>query len=95
LSESSREAKVTDVTMWQDRELKLAFEARARARFEEIRGDLQGLTGVVAIEPESGEHFVGPTLGKANDAAYEEFPDRWLYFVRIEAPTAAVALPTW
>ena len=55
---------MTDVAMWQDRELKLAFQAKARARFEEIRDDLEGLTGVVAIEPETGEHFVGPTLGK-------------------------------
>ena len=50
---------------------------------------------VVAIEPESGAHVVGATLGKANDAAYAQFPDRWLYFVRVDDPTADIVLPTW
>jgi hypothetical protein len=49
----------------------------------------------VAIEPESGDYFVGATLGKANAAAYEKYPDVWVYFARLDDPEAAIALPTW
>ena len=50
---------------------------------------------MVAIEPESGEHYVGATLGKANDAAFEVHPDTWVYFARLDDWEAALALPTW
>jgi hypothetical protein len=86
---------MADVAMWTDREIKAAFEARARARLEELQGALDGREGVVAIEPESGEYFVGATLGKADAAAYAKHPDVWVYFVRLEDQDAAIALPTW
>ena len=57
--------------------------------------DFPGGEGVVAIEPESGDYFVGATLGKANDLAFERYPDRWLYFVRLDDPAAAMPMPTW
>ena len=50
---------------------------------------------MVAIEPESGEYFVGATLGKADAAAFARYPDKWVYFVRLDDPEAAIALPTW
>ena len=50
---------------------------------------------MVAIEPESGEYFVGGTLGKADAAAYAKHPDAWVYFARLDDPEAAIALPTW
>jgi len=81
--------------MWQDKKVKAEFEARARTRFEELKGELEGQTGVVAIEPESGEYFVGATLGKADNAAFAKFPDAWVYFVRLDNPEAAIAMPTW
>jgi hypothetical protein len=34
-------------------------------------------------------------LGKADAAAYEQYPDVWVYFVRLDKPEAAIALPTW
>ena len=86
---------MADVAMWQDKEVKAEFEARARTRFEELKGELEGQTGVVAIEPESGEYFVGATLGKADNAAFAKFPDAWVYFVRLDNPEAAIAMPTW
>ena len=49
----------------------------------------------MAIDIDSGEYFIGPTLGKANDAAHEKYPDQWIYFVRIGTPEAAIALRTW
>jgi hypothetical protein len=81
--------------MWQDKKVKAAFEAKARARLEELQGALENQTGVVAIEPESGDYFVGATLGKADAAAFERYPDQWLYFVRLEDPEAAISLPSW
>ena len=58
------------------RRCEAAFEAKARARLEELQGELEGQEGVVAIEPESGEYFVGATLGKANAAAFAKLPRR-------------------
>jgi hypothetical protein len=81
--------------MWQDKRVQAEFKTKAQARFQEIQAELEGETGVVAIEPESGDYFVGATLGKADAAAYEQYPDVWVYFVRLDKPEAAIALPTW
>ena len=86
---------MADVTIWQDKKARAAFEEKARARLEELQGALEGQVGVVAIEPESGDYFVAATLGKADAAAYERYPDAWIYFARLDDPTAAIALPTW
>ncbi len=86
---------MADVTMWQDKTVRAEFEARARARLEELRAELAEETGVIAIEPESGEYFLGATLGRADAAAYAKYPDKWVYFARLDNPEAAIALPTW
>jgi hypothetical protein len=81
--------------MWEDKQARAAFEAKSRARYQELQAGLAGQAGVAAIEPESGDYFVAATLGKANDAAYAVHPDRWCYFVRLDNPQAAIMLPTW
>jgi glutathione S-transferase len=86
---------MADVAMWTDKSVKAAFEAKARARLEELQAELADQVGVVAIEPESGEYFVGATLGKADAAAYNKYPDVWVYFARLDNLEAAIALPTW
>jgi hypothetical protein len=86
---------MADVAMWQDKKVKAEFEARAKALLEELKPQLAGQTGIVAIEPENGEYFVGATLGQANDAAFQKYPDKWFYFVRLDNAGAAIALPTW
>jgi len=86
---------MADVTMWQDNKVRNAFEAKGKALLKELQPKLEGLTGVVAIEPESGDYFVGATLGKADAAAYAKYPDVWVYFVRLDNPEAAIALATW
>ena len=86
---------MADVTMWQDKKAQAAFQARSQERLQALLADLKDETGVVAIEPESGDYFVGATLGKANAAAYEKYPDVWVYFARLDDPEAAIALPTW
>jgi len=86
---------MADMIMWKDKKARSEFEARGKTVFEQIKSQLEGHTGVVAIEPESGEYFLGATLGKANNAAFQKYPDRWLYFVRLDKPEAAMPLPTW
>ena len=86
---------MADVAMWQDKAVRAAFEDKARARLEELQAELEGQAGVVAIEPESGDYFVGATLGKADASAYAKYPDTWVYFARLDDATAAIALPTW
>ncbi len=86
---------MADVTMWIDRQVKADFEARAKARLEELKAELAGQEGIVAIEPESGDYFLGATLGNADAAAYAKYPDVWVYFARLDNPEAAIALPTW
>jgi hypothetical protein len=81
--------------MWQDKDKRGAFEAKALARLEALAAELEGKTGVIAIEPESGDYFVGSTLGKANDAAYARYPDAWIFFARLDDHQAALPLPTW
>ena len=86
---------MADVAMWKDKKVRAAFEAKAKARLEELGAELEAQTGIVAIEPESGDYYVGPTLGKADAAAFAKHPDEWVYFARLDNPEAAVALPTW
>ncbi len=86
---------MADIAMWQDKETRQAFIARGKSAFTQISGKLEGENGVVAIEPESGDYFVGATLGQANNAARQKYLDHWLYFVRLDNPEAAMPLPTW
>lgn len=37
----------------------------------------------VAIEPESGDYFLGKTLNEATQAARKSYPDRWTHAMRI------------
>jgi hypothetical protein len=86
---------MADIALYKDKETRGAFIAKGKEVFEEIKGELEGQEGVVAIEPESGEYFVGKTLGAANDAAFAKYPDGWMYFVRLDDPEAAMPLATW
>ena len=86
---------MADVRMWQDKQIRAAFEEKCRARLAELRGELGDKTGIVALEPESGEYFVGDSLGKANKAAFAQYPDQWCFFARLDDFEAAISLPTW
>ncbi len=86
---------MADTALYKDKETRQAFIAKGKEIFEKIKSELEGQEGIVAIEPESGEYFVGQTLGAANDAAFAKHPDAWAYFVRINEPQAAIPLKTW
>ena len=84
-----------EVRYWSDESARQGLLERGRETLERVRAQLAGQSGVVAIEPESGDWYVGATLGQANDAAYARYPDRWVYFCRLDDPEAEIALPTW
>ncbi len=88
---------MADISIWQDEDARAAFIAKGKEVFERIREDLETREGavVVGIEPQSGDAFVGETLGQANRAAFEQYPDEWIYFARVDDPEAAIPLPTW
>ncbi|MCE9530487.1 MAG: hypothetical protein K8T89_05060 [Planctomycetes bacterium] len=44
--------------------------------------------GYVAIEPESGEHFLADSFGRAVAAARSAYPDRISFVIRIGHPAA-------
>lgn len=86
---------MADTALYKDKEARQAFIAKGKEVFEGIKDKLEGQEGVVAIEPESREYFVGKTLGAANDAAFAKHPDNWMYFVRLDNPEGAMPLTTW
>jgi hypothetical protein len=86
---------MADVSIWKDKKAREAFIAKGKEVFEKIKGELAEDAVIVAIEPESGDYFVGKTLGRADRAAFEKYPDQWVYYVRVDNPGAAVPLPTW
>jgi hypothetical protein len=84
-----------DTRYWNDEGARQALMEQGRAVLGRVRADLDGQSGVVAVEPESGDWFLGETLGQANAAAYVVYPDRWVYFCRLEDASAEIVLPTW
>jgi hypothetical protein len=88
---------MADISIWQDKDARAAFIAKGKEALAGIKGELEGREGavIVAIEPESGDYFVGETLGQADQAAFGQYPDQWVYFVRVDDPEAAIPLPTW
>jgi hypothetical protein len=73
------------------------FIAKGKEVYGKLKDDLEPSHEgeIVAINPESGDHFLGKTLNEADDKAFAKYPDQWLYFVRIGTPEAALPLKTW
>jgi hypothetical protein len=80
-----------------DKILREEFIAKGKTIYDQLRGDLEPAHEgeIVAIHPESGEHFLGKTLNEADEKAFASRPDEWLYFVRIGCPEASLPLKTW
>jgi hypothetical protein len=66
---------------------------RARAIYERIKGKLEpSFKGkILAIEVESGEHFIGETVLEAARKARAKHPDKIFHFFRIGFPTLYVS----
>lgn len=81
--------------MYKDKKVRGAFIEKAKAVLAAKKDQLGQETGVVGIEPESGDVFVGQLLGEVNAQAYAKYPDGWIYVARIEDPDAGLPLRTW
>jgi hypothetical protein len=57
----------------------------ARVVFETIKPQLEAdhMNQFVAIEPESGEYFIGDTLSNAIGASRVKYPDRLVHTFRV------------
>ena len=69
---------VTNATESVAEAAKKIYEATLRETLEAKYPD-----AFVAIEPVSGEHFIGKTLSEAIGAAREKFPERLMHAIRI------------
>ena len=80
-----------------DEHERATFIARGLEAYERIKGKLEAehQGEIVAIRPETGEHFVGRTLTKANQEAFAADGDAWYLFVRIGEPDAHIPLHAW
>ena len=59
------------------------YETRLRRKLED-----QHRNAFVAVEPDSGDYFLGETLSEAILAARKVYPDRISFALRIGHPTA-------
>lgn len=61
------------------------FERAERIYLEQLRSKLEQshLHSFVAIEPESGDYFLGPTLSEASAAAHAKYPSRRCGVLRV------------
>jgi hypothetical protein len=73
------------------------FITKGKEVYAKLKDDLEPSHEgqIVAIHPDSGEHFLGQTLNEADEKAFARYPDDWLYFVRIGSPEASLPLKTW
>ena len=64
--------------------------AAARPIFDRIQPHLLSTNpnAFVAIEPESGDHFIGQTLSEAVEKAREKYPERLVHTFRVGHPAA-------
>ncbi len=60
------------------RKAQVVYEGQLRAKLEATNMD-----DFVAIEPESGDHFLGKTLSEAIQAARAAYPDRLPFALRV------------
>jgi hypothetical protein len=60
------------------RRAELVYEQRHKAALEVAHRDY-----FVAIEPDSGDYFLGRTLSEAAAAARQTYPDRRTYIIRV------------
>lgn len=83
--------------MYKDKATRQAFISKSLEIYGSLKDQLESAHAgeVIAIEPDSGHHVLGKTLGQANTAMFEKHPDAWVLFVRIGSQDAYIPLKTW
>lgn len=74
--------------MNQEKQARVAAAERLYATFLRARLEPQHDGQFVAIEPDSGEYYLGKTLSEAIQASRRIYPDRLPYAMRIGAQPA-------
>jgi hypothetical protein len=86
---------MADVTMWQDKKVQAEFEARQRhASANPGRAGRAGRRGGHRAQ-ERRLFRRRPPWARPTRQRTPSYPDEWVYFVRLDDPGAAIALPTW
>ncbi len=85
------------MAMYKDKATRKAFIDKGLEIYDTLKDQLESAHAgeIVAIEPNSGHHVLGKTLGEANKAMFEKHPDEWVLFIRIGGSDAYVPLKTW
>jgi hypothetical protein len=68
---------------------KREFARKAKAIYETIRDEMEAnyKGKIVAIDPETGDYFIGNSGIEAGDKAREKYPDKIFFLVRVGSPT--------
>ena len=80
------------ITQWVDENIL----AKGKEIYEKIKAELEPEHngGIVIIDVDSGEYFVGDTLLEANAKAREKYLGKQLYYARIGSDVA-MAMRVW
>lgn len=72
------------------------FTKKGKAVYEKLRDKLEPKYKgkFIAIEPETGDYFLGDTMTEADRKGREKYPDKLFFFTRVGYP-AAVILRRW
>lgn len=70
------------------------FMDRCRAIYQQLLPQLMAdhRGEVIAIEPESGDYFLGENLDSASEKAMVQYPDRLFGFFRVDESPAVLKL---
>jgi hypothetical protein len=68
---------------------KREFARKAKAIYETIRDEMETnyMGKIVAIDPETGDYFIGDSGIDAGDKAREKYPDKIFFLVRVGSRT--------
>ena len=68
---------------------KREFARKAKAIYETIRDDIEAnhMRKIVAIDPETGDYFIGDSGIEATDKGREKYPDKIFFLVRVGSRT--------
>lgn len=85
------------MAMYKDKATRQAFISKGLEIYNSLKPQVEPAHNgeIVAIEPNSGEHVLAPTLGKADKAMFAKHPDTWVLFIRVGTSDAYLPLKTW
>lgn len=85
------------MAMYKNKATRQAFIGKGLEIYNSLKGQIEPAHAdeIIAIEPSSGDHVLGKTLGEANQNMFVKHPDTWVLFVRVGNTDACLPLRTW